>query len=181
MNDEALRNMGFSKNEAKIYISLIELGPSIIGHICGKTKIHRRNVYDSLEMLKNKGFVSATIINNRNVFEAVNPQDLINIIEEKNKALIRSMNDLLSKRKISKSTVHVYTGQAGRKIIFEEKLKQKDEQYVLGAHMPSPQSKRFVDVYHHRRAQQKIRLKMLFSSNEKEAARLFQKYKLLQA
>ncbi len=65
--------------------------------------------------------------------------------------------------------------------MFEEKLKQKGEQYVLGAHMPSPQSKRFVDIYHHRRVQQKINLKMLFSPNEKEAAKLFQKYKFVQA
>ena len=48
MNDEALRNIGFSKNEAKIYRALIELGPSMIGIICGKIKVHRRNVYDSL-------------------------------------------------------------------------------------------------------------------------------------
>ena len=65
--------------------------------------------------------------------------------------------------------------------MFEEKLKQKGVQYVLGAHMPSPQSKRFVDLYHHRRAQNKIKLKMLFSPLEKEAAKLFSTYKLVQA
>ena len=180
MNDEALRNIGFSKNEAKIYRALIELGPSMIGIICGKIKVHRRNVYDSLEMLKDKGLVSATIINNRIIYEAVDPHQLIKIIEERNEELIHSMNDLLSKRKSSQSIVHVYTGQAGRKIMFAEKLKQKGEQYVLGAHIPSPQSKRFVDIYHHHRVQKKINLKMLFSPNEKEAAYMFQKYKLLQ-
>lgn len=181
MDDEALYNIGFSKNEAKIYRALIELGPSLLGNICGKTKIHRRNVYDSLEMLKDKGFVSATLINNRNVFEAVDPQRLIDIIDERKQELLESMNELLSRRKISTSKVYVYTGLAGRKLMFEEKLKQKGEQYVLGAHFPSPQSKRFVDQYHHRRAIKKIKLKMLFSSSEVEAAKLFSKYKLVQA
>lgn len=181
MSEEALLDVGFSKNEAKIYRALVELGPSMLGTICGKTKIHRRNVYDCLEMLKEKGFICATIINNRNVFEAIDPQRLMEMIEQRNHKLLEEMNTLLSRKNNTHSSVKVYTGQAGRKVMFEEKLKEKGEQYVLGAHNPSPQSRRFVDLYHHHRAEKGIRLKMLFSQNESAAARLFSTYKLVQA
>ena len=81
MIKEILKSIGLSKNEIKIYIALLELGPCLMGKICGKTKIHRRNVYDSIEMLKEKGFISSTIINNTlGVFSSL-VQDVIKRIE----------------------------------------------------------------------------------------------------
>ena len=39
MNEEIFTSIGLSKNETKIYLALLELGPSLMGQICGKTKI----------------------------------------------------------------------------------------------------------------------------------------------
>ena len=75
----------------------------------------------------------------------------------------------------------VYTGLNGRKVIFEDKLKYKEEQYVLGAHKPSEKGLLFVENYHKRRINKKIRLKMLFSNNSVEAAEKFNRYKYVQA
>ncbi|MFH1915904.1 MAG: helix-turn-helix domain-containing protein [Nanoarchaeota archaeon] len=181
MIKEILKSIGLSQNEIKIYISLLELGPSLMGQVCGKTKIHRRNVYDSIEMLKDKGFVSSTIINNRNVFEAVNPERILDILDEKRTSIEEILPQLLGKQNQKQTFVKVYTGLNGRKIIFEDKLKHIEEQYVLGAHKPSGKISPYLENYHNRRIRKKIPTKMLFINQDKETAKKFEQYKYIEA
>lgn len=155
---------------------LLESGPSMVGEISLKTKIHRRNAYDSIERLKEKGFVSWTIKNNRKYFEAVDPKRVIDMFEEK-KEKIKSIIPQITKRQKEAQNVRVYTGAEGRKIIFEDKLKCGGEQLVLGAHNPSKRISRYVKLYHKRRIAKKIPLKMLYPPNELEAAKYFSKLK----
>ncbi len=178
MIQEYLQEIGLSKNEAKIYQMLLKSGPSFVGRISSKTKIHRRNVYDSIEKLKEKGFVSWTIKNNRKYFEAVNPKRILDIFEEK-KEKIKSIIPLLIKRQrlLDTENIRVYTGNEGRKIIFEDKLRDKGEQLVLGAHKPSKIRSRYRRIYHKRRIAKKISLKMLFPLNKIETAKEFSKLK----
>jgi len=176
MIQDFLQEVGLSKNEAKIYQMLLESGPSMVGEISLKTKIHRRNAYDSIERLKEKGFVSWTIKNNRKYFEAVDPKRVIDMFEEK-KEKIKSIIPQITKRQKEAQNVRVYTGAEGRKIIFEDKLKCGGEQLVLGAHNPSKRISRYVKLYHKRRIAKKIPLKMLYPPNELEAAKYFSKLK----
>lgn len=178
---DVLRSVGLSKNEAKTYLALLELGPSLMGHICGKTKIHRRNVYDSIEMLKDKGLVSSTIVNNRNVFEAINPKIILDMLDEKKTDVESILPRLLNKQNKKQISVRVYTGLNGRKSIFEDKLNYVEEQYVLGAHEPSEKISVFIENYHTRRILKKIPLKMLFIKSAKETAKKFSKYKFIKA
>jgi len=177
MIQEFLQEIGLSKNEAKIYQMLLEHGPSLVGEISLKTKVHRRNVYDSIEKLKEKGFASWTTKNNRKYFEAVNPKRVLDIFEEKKEKIRSIIPQLTKKQKVEVQNVRVYTGTEGRKIVFEDKLKLGGEQLVLGAHNPSKRISRYVKIYHKRRIAKSIPLKMLYPPNELEAARYFSKLK----
>ena len=53
-----LSELGLTQNEIKIYLALLDIGESLAGTIAENSGIHRRNVYDSLERLIKKGFVS---------------------------------------------------------------------------------------------------------------------------
>ena len=55
---ELFQSLGLAKNEAKIYEVLIREGNSPVGKISEKSGIHRRNVYDSLNRLIEKGLRS---------------------------------------------------------------------------------------------------------------------------
>ncbi len=179
---QQLQDAGFSKNESKIYVALIENGPLLVGELSSKTKIHRRNVYDSIERLSEKGLVSWTIRNNRKYFEAAKPERIMEILEEKKESLRSIMSQLTRKNFFNNGLdVRVYTGTEGRKTIFEDKLKSGGEQLVLGAHQPSKTSRKFIDKYHKRRIARRIRLKMLFSENQIEAAKYFAKLKYARA
>ena len=113
MIQETLHSIGLAKNEIKIYLVLLEDGPSLIGHVCAKTKIHRRNVYDSIEMLKDKGFISSTIVDNKSVFEAVNPKRIMDILDEKKTDFKSILSNLLFSRNKKQPSVKVYTGLNG--------------------------------------------------------------------
>ena len=55
---QLLTSLGLSKNEAKVYLALLDLGSATAGKIAEKSKVHRTNVYDALERLIEKGVVT---------------------------------------------------------------------------------------------------------------------------
>ncbi len=165
MNEKiALEQAGLSGNEAKIYLSLLELGSAMAGEITKKSGVNRTNVYDALERLIGKGLVSYVIQSNRKYFEATLPDRIIKYLDEKEnelkrkKKLIHSiLPELELKRKLSKEPQEatIYKGKKGIKSIAEDVLKTKKELLTFGA------EGKFVDVFTHYAQQWHIRRKKL--------------------
>ena len=63
-NETALEKAGLTKIESKVYLSLLDLGPSLAGQISKHSGIHRRSVYDALDRLAEKGLISYIVKNN---------------------------------------------------------------------------------------------------------------------
>ena len=83
MHQEIFSELGFTKSESKIYMTLLDLGTAQLSHIMEKTGMHRRNIYDSLSRLMVKGLVSFVILNNRKIFSPASPKRLVGLVEEK--------------------------------------------------------------------------------------------------
>src|SRR3972149_7627374 len=81
---QTLQELGLTKNEDTIYTKLLRLGPSTAGEITEGTGIHRRNVYDSLERLIQKGLVGFFSKKGRKYFQASDPRRFLDIIKEEN-------------------------------------------------------------------------------------------------
>jgi len=58
---ETLEKLGFTLNETKTYLNLLNLGSCLASDLAKKTGLHRRPVYDALNRLIEKGLVSYTI------------------------------------------------------------------------------------------------------------------------
>jgi HTH-type transcriptional regulator, sugar sensing transcriptional regulator len=131
---DELKQAGLTENESKIYLALIDLGPSLAGQISRKTGLHRRTVYDTTEMLIKKGLIGYILKNNRRLFQASNPERLIEIIEEKQNILFPIVEELKEKftKTKSKEETNFYKGKEGLKNIFEDQLNSK-EILILGA------------------------------------------------
>ncbi len=165
MNEKiALEQVGLSGNEAKVYLSLLELGSAMAGEITKKSGVNRTNVYDALERLIEKGIVSYVIQSNRKYFEADTPNRIINYLNEKEnelkrkKKLIRSiLPELELKRQLSKEPQEatIYKGKKGIKSIAEDVLKTRKELLAFGA------EGKFMDVFTHYAQQWHIRRKKL--------------------
>ncbi|MCK5630725.1 MAG: TrmB family transcriptional regulator, partial [Nanoarchaeota archaeon] len=52
---ESLKKLGLNKTESNIYLQLIKKGSLTAIEISKETKIHRRTIYDNLNILINKG------------------------------------------------------------------------------------------------------------------------------
>lgn len=78
----ALEQFDFSKNEATVYLALLELGLTNVGPIVQKTGMHRQLIYQALGNLENKGYVTSVTRNQRKNFQAIAPDVLLQHIEE---------------------------------------------------------------------------------------------------
>ncbi len=132
---ELLKNLGLTEQESKVYLALLELGPSLAGIISRKTGIHRRNIYDITDRLIKKGVIGYIIKNNRRLFEAVNPEKFLDILKEREKEFSEALpgfKELYTKTK-EKQETNFYKGKDGLKVIFQDQLESNKEVLILGA------------------------------------------------
>jgi len=95
-----LRSIGLNKNEVKIFLDLVKQVSSSALEISKRVEIHRSNVYDSLRVLMEKGFVNERIENNKKVFQVVDPEKLRDYILQRGREIESIIPDL---QKISTS------------------------------------------------------------------------------
>lgn len=98
---EVLEELGLSKNEVKVYLTLLELGESTSWEISKKVKIHRTNTYDALNRLVKKGLASYITKGTKKLYQILDPSQLKNVLKEKELALERVLPELLMSRKMS--------------------------------------------------------------------------------
>ena len=61
MDLNQLKELGLSKGQISVYSAVLELGISSLNKIQEKTGIERRNIYDILNKLIEKGLISYTV------------------------------------------------------------------------------------------------------------------------
>ena len=83
MNTNVLEDLGFTQAEIKVYLALLELGSSPAGPILNKTQLHNSVLHATLNRLVEKGFVSFVKEGKRHIYQASNPQHIVEYINEK--------------------------------------------------------------------------------------------------
>ncbi len=103
MDYDTFKELGFTDREIKVYLALIELGTSTVGPISKKTKLAPSKVYETIEKLKEKGLVSFIVISKTKHFQASDPNEIINLIEEKKRRFKSIVEELRTKQKFAES------------------------------------------------------------------------------
>jgi len=168
---EYIRKAGMTENEAKVYLALLEFGPNQAGTISRKSGLHRRVVYDTADMLIKKGLIGYIQKNNKKLFQASNPQRILEIIKDKEHSIEEVMPDMMQffKQTKDKEETNFYKGKQGLKTVFEEQLEESKgkEILILGA---SSLAYDILDIYFHwfdkRRVENKIKSRIIFSQTE---------------
>ncbi len=82
-----------------------------------RSKVHRRNVYDALGKLMDKGLASEVFLHGRKCYRAVNPTRLVDILVEKEQKVNSSMADLQKSfgHGTTEETAYMYKGIEGFK------------------------------------------------------------------
>ena len=166
MNITFLQDLGLTKSESKVYIALVENGPSKAGLLTRKSGIHRRNVYDAIEMLIQKGLVSYIKENNVRLYSAVEPNRLLEILKEKEENVKSILPELEQKFNFiqSKKETVFFRGKQALKSIFDDQIKEGKEVLILGA-SPSAKDviKYYFPKYDNERKRKNIKVKAIFT------------------
>jgi len=135
MHREILEQIGLNKNEAIIYEVLLSLGESTLAVISNETGIHRRNALDSLKSLARRGLVFEIHDTTRVLYQAVDPNKLIELHHERGKALNSILPSLQTSYKQIKSDekVFVYRGVEGLKNNLRDIIRIGKPLYEIGA------------------------------------------------
>lgn len=131
---DIFQQIGLSKNESRIYETLLREGESSVGHISTKSEVYRRNVYDSLNRLVEKGLVFEIVSTKENHYQAVDPKKLMDLINEKRDVLDSVLPglEILYKENPSEHSVLTYKGKEGWKNYMRDMLRIGEPVYVLG-------------------------------------------------
>lgn len=179
---DTLQEIGLKKNEAKIYSALLEIGSATVGKIAKKSKIHRTNVYDSLEKMVQKGLVSYVLKNKTKHYQATHPENLFLMLNEKRAKLQDILPQLHFSHNAEKSRVSVYEGKQAIKNILNRFLEKKLPIDVLGIPKEAILAlEYFIPGYHRKRIKRKIAMRHIYNSNAQDRIEWLNKQPLTEA
>ncbi len=166
--EKELESLGLSVNEVKVYLNLLDLGPSLAGSISKKTGLHRRSVYDLLDRLIEKGLVGYILQNNRKYFEVTNPERLLELMKEKEESIGKVLPELLKRYEFIKEKKETlfFRGKLGLKSVFEDQIREGKEILIFGASVEASEILKFYfNHYNKKRVEKKIKIKLIYDED----------------
>ena len=94
MKEEILRSLGLSDKEIKIYLASLQLGSSLVQNIANFAELNRTSAYDLLKSLEQKGFVSYTIQSGKRLYQATQPNKIIDMLKEREELVKKILPEL---------------------------------------------------------------------------------------
>lgn len=128
---EEFKEIGLTDGEAKVYYSLLVLGPSTVGPIVKRSKISNSNIYEVLDRLVDKGLVTYVLKEKTKHFQATNVYNLNTFLENEEKNLDRK-KQILQKlipnikqvTKESAQDAEIFTGYKGIRAAYHVLLEE---------------------------------------------------------
>ena len=174
MKLDALKSLGLTKNEIKIYRALLARGTSTTGPILHELGLSSSRLYASLERMIRKGMVSYFIKNNTRYYRAQGPKVLLRYAEEMKKQTEQEVLKLsqLRKKEESGDYTSIFEGVRGFRQVFQLFLTctSKDEIYTVGFMLPDYHFKALREFLKERdteRNKKKIPMKIILDKSMK--------------
>ena len=190
MNGQLLEEIGLTKGEIKVYLTLLKLGETTTGKIIEEAQISSGKIYEVLEKLIKKGLASYTIREKTKYFNAASPNRILDYLHEKEKnikekeqELLKELPALLSIEKAGKKEyeTNLFKGFKGiQTAIFEalEELTEKDEILAMGIISHKKEQYNLLwQRWHKERMNKKVICKAIFSDRNTDYFKTFKKMK----
>ncbi len=178
MDTTILEELGLTKGEIKVYLTLLRIGTSKSGRIIKETKIGNSGTYRSLESLKEKGLISYIIKNNVKHFSATDPKILLKLLEDQ-KTKLNNLIPKLEQKKEEKQESAVYEGYKAITTAYEEcldELKSGEESLFFSIGEEDLENKNIQTFFKNlatKRKAKKITMRGIATKNTKK---IFEKY-----
>jgi len=169
---EKLEKFGLSQKEAKIYLTLLELGNVVVSDIAKQAGINRSTTYVLLKSLADRGFVGITERNGVKIYAAASPERIIQHLEDSIKKyteLVGVAHGILPELKSMyvgvgpKPHVRFFEGTEGIKTAYEDTLTSSETILAYASienmHQALPN---YFPEYYQRRSQKNIHIRAIF-------------------
>lgn len=169
---EVLTDIGLSDNEAIVFLTLLEIGPSSVVKISQNSKVHRTNVYNSIKRLEEKNLVFHKEENDSAVFEARNPEELMKILKRAEEEFELALPLFMINYKLSsnKTAARIFEGLKALHDILDGTLKYNDSILVYGIpkNVPDILGEDWLNNHHKKRLANKIKMLHIYNEDAKE-------------
>lgn len=131
MDTSILEDLGLTQAEIKGYLALLELGNSSAGPILEKSGLQNSVVYRALNSLVGKGLISYILEGKKKIYQATNPENFHDFINDKIKRFDDILPELKRKQQISKVTsfAEMFKGKKGINQLYTTLLNSKGKEY----------------------------------------------------
>ncbi len=126
MEKGILKELGLTNNEIEVYLTLLNKGSISVNEIAQRSGLHRQAVYDALERLLEKGFVSFVIKNNKKYFQGIHPEKIVEYLKEKEEKFRSILPDLINLTKLPREDtfMEMFKGKGIVKTVLRDIIKE---------------------------------------------------------
>jgi len=188
MKEQILEQIGLTKGESKVYLTLLNLGQTTTGKIIEQAQISAGKVYQILDKLMKKGLVSYIVKEKTKYFSPTHPNKILNLLHEKEREIKKEEREIKkflpsliqtynSERKKHETTL--FNGLRGIQTAIFELLNNAEEE-ILAMGITISKDEKFNilwEKWHREREKRKIKCKCLFSEINKEYLQKLKKLK----
>lgn len=167
---KVLKEFGLTDNEAEVYLLLLKKKDLQASEIAQKSDIHRINVYDILERLQEKGLVSFSVEGKRKKYEAVNPERILEIEEERKQQIEEIIPELIKQKEteVGSQEAVIFKDKKGMRTVLESITKSKTEVLLFASGWGfSKFFPEYVDIWYSKLKNNKVKMKTLVSIQSK--------------
>lgn len=174
MNEQLLEEIGLTKGEIKVYLTLLKIGETTTGSIIEESGLSSGKIYEILDKLIKKGLVSFMIKEKTKYFQASNPKRLVDFLnekekslEQKKKAIEKEIPLLLGMQKARISEIVLFKGFKGIQTALFQALEGLDKnKEVLAMGVVSRKDEKYNilwEKWHNERISRKVKCRLIFS------------------
>lgn len=167
-----LKELNLEDNEIKVYLACLTLGSAKVHEIAEKSELIRTTTYGVLKTLIEKGLVSTVLKDNITHFQAANPKQLIEILDEKKKKITSILPKLEKMQEFipTKHNMQLFEGKEGFKTIVNDLVTKKNDTVKIMGLLSKwlAFSEVYTDIYYRKKKENRIKTQVIIDENERE-------------
>jgi len=138
MDTQILQDLGLTQAEIKVYVALLEIGSSGAGHVLEKSGLQNSVVHRALNSLIEKSLINYVLEGRRKIYQATDPENFINFIDEKKRRFDKILPELKKKQRFAKKKkkATIYQGKRGIAEIYNKMVNSSGEYLTFGGGSP---------------------------------------------
>ncbi len=191
MNEQLLEEIGLTKGEIRVYLTLLKIGETTTGKIIEESSLSSGKIYEILDKLIKKGLVSFIIKEKTKYFIPASPNRIKDYLHEKEKDIEAKEKELdkelplllkVYNSKLNKNNSFLFKGLKGIQVaIFQalESLNKDDEVLAMGLVSRKDEKYNILwEKWHNERVSKKVKCRAIFSEKG-EYYNILKKMKLM--